>query len=65
MSLAQIAQEALALPSSQRRRLIAQLVAADTEENRELKASLASKIDDNSTEDWVSLGDLKARFEEG
>jgi hypothetical protein len=65
MSLAQIAQEALALPSSQRRRLIAQLVAADTEENRELKASLASKIDDNSPKDWVSLGDLKARFEEG
>jgi hypothetical protein len=65
MSVTQIAQEALALPSSERRRLIAQLVAADTEENRDLKISFASKIDDNSPEDWVSLGDLKARFAEG
>jgi hypothetical protein len=65
MSLAQIAQEALALPSSERRRLIAQLVAADTEENQDLKTSFAVKIDDNSAENWVSLGDLKARFGQG
>jgi len=37
MSLAQITEQALALPTIQRRQLIAQLVAAGTEENQNLK----------------------------
>jgi len=64
MSLAQITEQALALPTIQRRQLIAQLVAAGTEENQNLKNSLAAKIDDRREEDWVALEDLKKRFQE-
>jgi hypothetical protein len=65
MSLAQIAQEALALSAPERRRLIAQLVAADTEQNRDLITSLTTKIDDRRADNWVSLEDLNSRFKEG
>ncbi len=64
MSLAQITEQALALPTIQRRQLIAQLVAAGTEENQNLKNSLAAKIDDRREENWVALDDLKKRFQE-
>lgn len=64
MSLAQITEQALALPTIQRRQLIAQLVAAGTEENQNLKNSLAAKIDDRREENWVALEDLKKRFQE-
>ena len=64
MSLAQITEQALALPTIQRRQLIAQLVAAGTEENLNLKNSLAAKIDDRREESWVALDDLKKRFQE-
>ena len=64
MSLAQITEQALALPTIQRRQLIAQLVAAGTEENQNLKNSLAAKIDDRREENWVALDDLKKHFQE-
>jgi hypothetical protein len=64
MSLAQITEQALALPTIQRRQLIAQLVAAGTEENQNLKATLAARIDDRREESWVALDDLKKRFQE-
>ena len=59
MSLAQIAQEALALSASERRPLIAQLVAADTEQNLDLKTSLTTKIVDRRAENWVTIDESK------
>ena len=64
MSISQITEEALALPTGERRRLIARLVAAGTDEDSNLKATLAGKIDDLRTENWVALDKLKKQFEE-
>jgi hypothetical protein len=50
MSLARIARETLALSAPQRRRFIAQLVAADTEQNLDLRTSITAKIDDRREE---------------
>ncbi len=59
MSPAQIAREALALSAPERRRLIAQLVAADTEQILYSRTSLTTKIDDRRAENWVSLDDFQ------
>jgi hypothetical protein len=64
MSLAQITQEALSLPSPERRQLIARLVAAGTDEDLALKTTLAEKIDDRRAENWVALADLKKQFKD-
>jgi len=62
MTLEEITRMALALPTSERRELLAMLVAAGTEENQNLKNSLAAKIDDRREESWVALDDLKKRL---
>ncbi|NDG72935.1 MAG: hypothetical protein EBY32_16875 [Proteobacteria bacterium] len=64
MSFAQITQEALSLPSPERRQLIARLVAAGTDEDLALKTILAEKIDDRRAENWVALDDLKKQFKD-
>jgi hypothetical protein len=64
MSFAQITQEALSLPSPERRQLIARLVAAGTDEDLALKTTLAEKIDDRRAENWVALDDLKKQFKD-
>jgi hypothetical protein len=64
MSFAQITQEALSLPSPERRQLIARLVAAGTDEDLELKTILAEKIDDRRDENWVALDDFKKQFKD-
>jgi hypothetical protein len=64
MSFAQITQEALSLPSLERRQLIARLVAAGTDEDLELKTTLAGKIDDRRPENWVALDDFKKQFKD-
>ena len=63
MSFAQITQEALSLPSPERRQLIARLVAAGTDEDVALKTTLAEKIDDHRAESWVALDDFKKQLE--
>ena len=62
MTLEEISRMALALPTSERRELLAVLVAAGTEENPNLKATLAARIDDKREESWVALDDLKERL---
>jgi hypothetical protein len=64
MSFAQITQEALSLPYPERRQLIARLVAAGTDEDLELKTTLAEKIDDRRAENWVALDDFKKQFKD-
>jgi hypothetical protein len=64
MSFAQITQEALSLPSPERRQLIARLVAAGTDEDVALKTTLAEKIDDRRAENWVALDDFKKQLED-
>ena len=55
MTLEEITRMALALPTCERRELLAVLVAAGTEENQSLKNSLEAKIDDRREESWVAL----------
>lgn len=62
MTLEEITRMALALPTSERREMLAMLVAAGTEENPNLKATLAARIDDKLEESWVVLDDLKKRL---
>jgi hypothetical protein len=64
MSISQITEEALALPTAERRRLIAQLVAAGTDEDSDLRTVLAGKIDNQRTENWVALDALKKEFKD-
>ena len=53
-----------AVPSPERRQLIARLVAAGTDEDLALKTTLAEKIDDRRAENWVALDDLKKQFKD-
>jgi hypothetical protein len=64
VSFAEIIQEALSLPSSERRQLIARLVAAGTDEDLALKTTLAEKIDDCRAESWVALDDFKKQLKD-
>lgn len=63
MSITQITKEALSLTSAERRLLIAQLVAAGTDEDSTLQTKLAEKIDDRRPESWVALDVLKKQFQ--
>jgi len=63
MSIAQLTKAALSLTSAERRLLIAQLVAASTDEDSALQTKLAEKIDDRRPESWVALDDLKKQFQ--
>ena len=62
MTLEEITRMALALPTSERRELLAMLVAAGTDKNPNLKATLAARIDDQREESSVALDDLKKRL---
>ena len=53
-----------ALPSAERRQLIARLVAAGTDEDLALKTTLAEKIDDRRAENWVALDDFKKQVKD-
>ncbi len=44
--------------------MIARLVAAGTDEDLELKTTLAGKIDDRRAENWVALNDFKKQFKD-
>ena len=64
MSFAQIIQEALSLPSPERRQLIARLVAVGTDEDLALKTTLAEKIDDRRAENRIALDDFNKQFKD-
>ena len=64
MSLAQLKDQAAHLQLIEQRELIAFLISRQTEQDEDLKNTLARKIDDTDPSHWVELDDLKKRYSE-
>lgn len=62
MSFVQFQEEASQLPLTEQRKLIAFLIARQTEHDLSFRDTLAKKIDDHEPSHWVELDDLKQRF---
>ena len=61
MSLAQLKDQAVHLDLGEQRELIAFLISRQTEQDEDLKRTLARKIDDTDPAHWVELDDLQKR----
>jgi hypothetical protein len=64
MSLAQLKEQAIHLPSGEQRELIAYLISRQTEQDEDFKRTLAEKIDDKDPSHWVELNELQRRYSE-
>ncbi len=62
MSFAQLKDQVSQLPSAEQRKLMAYLVALETERDASLRNGLAAKIDDKDPNNWVELDQLRDRF---
>lgn len=62
MSLAQLKQEAVELSPAEQSELMAFLASIQIAEDDELRSELTRKIDDEHSENWVSLDDLQKRW---
>lgn len=62
MSLTQLKDQAAHLPFKEQRELIAFLISLRTDQDEDLKKTLAAKIDDKNPANWVELDELSKRF---
>jgi hypothetical protein len=62
MSLAELKEQAGALPAKQQRQLIAYLVALQTEKDDKFKRKLSAKIDDHDPAHWMELREAEKRY---
>jgi hypothetical protein len=64
MSLEAIKEYIRSLPVEDRRELVGYIVALNRKDNGEFLRRLGEKIDDSSSERWLSLEDVERRFGE-
>jgi hypothetical protein len=62
MSIETIKDQVRALPSEDRRKLMAFMVVLEDEANSEYRKMLAARLDDRSPDKWISLQECERRL---